>query len=212
MAGIIIGGDAASKGNVEWVVKLQEPASKKTYAKIMLLGDFPRADDIAEGKPFAGRLGEFLDGLLNEAGVPRSLCVVTHVFHCRAPGADVMGFFTGEELKAERAMKPYRFRNAMLRTEYGPEMGRLRLELREWKPKVIIAFGACAFWALAGREDVAANIGRPVPVQTNIVIPVYHPEYLMHSESHGARAEAVAAIHSALDFAVVPDTQRPEEV
>lgn len=203
MAEIIIGGDAATKSNPEWLIKLQEPASKKDYSKIMLLGDYPREADIHAGIPFAGFLGEFLNNLLDEAGVARVHCVVTHVFHTAAPAHDIMGFFTGEELKAERVMKPYPFRKAMLRAEYGPEMGRLRLELEKWKPKVIVAFGACALWAMCGREDVAQNVGRPIPVQTNVVIPVYHPEYLMRSENPEQRREAVEALRAAREFAVV---------
>lgn len=51
----------------------------------MLIGEAPGEQEDREGRPFVGRAGRFLDGLLDSIGLQRSELFITSSVKCRPP-------------------------------------------------------------------------------------------------------------------------------
>jgi len=63
------------------------PGWGNAYARLMLVGEAPGADEDRLGKPFVGKAGEVLTRLLAEAGIDRERDLyLTNVVKCRPPG------------------------------------------------------------------------------------------------------------------------------
>ncbi len=186
---------------MERCIKLQAPTAK--YWRIMLLGEAPGADEEVAGEPFVGRSGKLLDSLLQRAELPRASCVVTNVFHIRPEKNEIARFFTAEEALADPILKPYKYKGGWLHMEYGGEISRLMGELKQWRPKVIVAFGATPLWAMCGRTDISAALGRPLPVQSHIVLPVFHPAFLLRMHNAQYDQQVVDVLNSAKEYANV---------
>ena len=56
------------------------------FARLMLVGEAPGAQEDLSGRPFVGRGGQLLDSLLAEAGIDRGRVAVANVAKCRPPG------------------------------------------------------------------------------------------------------------------------------
>ena len=123
---------------------------------IAIVGEAPGKDEISEGIPFVGRAGKLLDEMLIAADIDRLTCYITNVFLVRPPDNKITHFFKGPKL-AEEFDIPIcsdiaSFNGLYLREEYLPELERLANELSDMKPKVIIALGSIAMWALIGLD------------------------------------------------------------
>ncbi len=55
-------------------------------AKIMLVGEAPGFNEDAQGLPFVGKAGKFLDELLSSAGLKRTDVYIANILKCRPPG------------------------------------------------------------------------------------------------------------------------------
>jgi uracil-DNA glycosylase family 4 len=67
------------------LVRGDGPETAET-ARVMVVGEAPGARENGEGKPFVGRSGVVLEGLLGLAGFQRSNVFVTNVVKYRPPG------------------------------------------------------------------------------------------------------------------------------
>lgn len=182
-------------------IQIEVPTTK--YSKIMLLGEAPGEEEEKKGKPFIGKAGKLLDSLLEDAGLLRSSCVVTNVFHIRPPKNKVDHFF-GAKDEADEKLVPYPFRERLfLKKEFGEEMGRLFDELKRWKPKVVIALGATALWAMTGKHKISEHHGEPITVQGHIVLPVFHPAFLIYSHNKSYNEMVIKVLQDAKEFANV---------
>lgn len=180
-----------------------EPPSQK-YNNIMLIGEAPRKDEEMHGLPFAGQVGKLLDSIMDEAVLLRASCVITNVFHIRPPHDKVDYFFGPKEEGADPKLVGYPFKgNMRLKAEYGVELQRLLGELKKWKPKVIVTLGGTALWAITGEQKISDHIGKAIPVQSHIVLPSWHPEFLLHSHAKSYRDQAVDVLKRAKEFADV---------
>lgn len=131
------------------------PPTGDLRSKVALVGEAPGAKEDGMGRPFVGRAGKILDGLMSEAGLDRSSVMITNTVKCRPPENRRP---TAEEMLACR---PY------LEEE---------LEGKEF----VLALGLSAAEDLLGRKMVmkdAANkvydmevCGRPLKVMVT-----YHP-------------------------------------
>lgn len=54
--------------------------------RFLLVGEAPGEREDAEGRPFRGRAGAFLDGLFDAAGLTRAEIFLTSAVKCRPPG------------------------------------------------------------------------------------------------------------------------------
>lgn len=188
---------------MERCIKLEEPDHDLGYNRIMLLGEAPGETEEKSGMPFVGKAGTLLNNLLLQALIVRAQCVVTNVFHIRPAGNDVMVFFTPEKEKGVTSLQAYPYKKGYLRVELGDEIARLRAELLKWKPKVVVALGATALWAMTGRNGISQFLGQPIPVQSHVVLPVYHPAYLVRAQNPAENTRAVEILVRAKEFANV---------
>jgi uracil-DNA glycosylase family 4 len=123
-------------------------------ARLVILGEAPGADEDAAGRPFVGRAGKVLDGLLGEAGLSRSAVYVTNTVLCRPP----------DNLPPSRqevaACSPY-----------------LDAQLKAIRPRAVLALGATAVERLLGPRRIASVAGTVVDGHPAIVAS-YHPSAL----------------------------------
>lgn len=135
------------------------------HAPVVLVGEQPGDREDELGRPFVGPAGRLLDECLNEAGVDRSLCYVTN------------------------AVKHFKFeQRGKRRLHSRPNAGEIQhcawwlgAELDLLKPKLIVALGATALYALMGRS-VGLTKDRGQVLQTVTGIPLLvtvHPSYLL---------------------------------
>lgn len=53
---------------------------------VVFVGEAPGEKEDQSGRPFVGRSGRILDGMLEEAGLPRGSILITNTVKCRPPG------------------------------------------------------------------------------------------------------------------------------
>ncbi|DAB40973.1 MAG TPA: uracil-DNA glycosylase [Sulfurovum sp. UBA12169] len=136
-------------------------------AEIMFVGEAPGASEDSTGKPFVGRSGELLTKMIeNVLLVSRNDVYITNIVKCRPPG-------NREPAPSEAyTCKPY-----------------LLKQIELIKPKLIIALGGTAYFYLTGDETPIGKVrGTIFKKERYIVIPTYHPSYLLRNPS--AKKEA----------------------
>jgi uracil-DNA glycosylase len=154
------------------------------WSGLVLVGEAPGAAEDAAGRPFVGRAGQLLDGLLTEAGTARTEVAVLNTVKCRPPG--------------NRAPKP-------------DELDRCRpflvRQLAVLRPRLVVALGLTAVRWFLGRQSGALSsvrrkvhdvvvTGLPAPLA---VLPTYHPAAAIRFGPNGA---PLAALRDDLAFAV----------
>lgn len=148
-----------------------------TDADLMFIGEAPGADEDRQGEPFVGRAGQLLTQII-EAGMKlkRGEVYIANVLKCRPPGN------RNPEPDEVETCNPYLVR---------------QIELIQ--PKVIVALGSFAAQMMLGTkigitklrgEFHPCNVaGLRVPPhrQPPVVMPTYHPAYLLRNP--GAKRE-----------------------
>lgn len=150
-------------------------------ADLMLVGEAPGADEDAQGEPFVGPAGLLLNRMLAAIGLAREDVFIANILKCRPPGNTNP---TPEQAEQCR--------------------GHLERQLELLEPKVILALGAVAARNLL---QVDAPIGAlrgkefPLPERAGIVVlPTYHPAYLLRRPQGKAQAfEDLLALRALLD-------------
>lgn len=122
---------------------------------VLLVGEGPGENEDLTGKPFVGRAGKILDGVLEKAGIPRDKVLITNTVKCRPPNNRDP---TPEEMAACR---PF-------------------LESEMASRTVVVCLGKSAIRDLLGYEgkmDGYANTEQRRTVQGKevVFIPTYHP-------------------------------------
>jgi uracil-DNA glycosylase len=149
-------------------------------AKVVFVGEAPGAKEDATGRPFVGRSGKFLDSVLAELGVDSEDVFITNIVRCRPPGN----------------RKPSK-------SEIDSCLKNLVRELKAIRPKVVVALGATAIYALTGATGkLGPMIGNDVAVDfaglTLKVVPCYHPSAAMRSRR--MRSEFEKAVSNAISM------------
>lgn len=146
------------------------------HPAIVLVGEQPGDQEDRMGKPFVGPAGRLLDRALTEAGIDRRMIYVTNaVKHFKF---EQRGKRRLHKRPAAGEVKHYRWW--------------LQKELELLKPRVIVALGATAAMALAGKAvPIAQNRGETTFDGIAGYVTV-HPSYLLRLKGD-ARQEAYAA-------------------
>lgn len=130
---------------------------------IIFIGEAPGRDEDEQGKPFVGRSGQLLTRALNKLNIARESVFITNIVKCRPPN-------NRTPLPQEVAL----FRDLLL------------AEIEIIEPKVICTLGSSSLNALF--EDTFAitkTRGRHMPFKNTLVIPAYHPAYVLRNPSSG---------------------------
>jgi uracil-DNA glycosylase family 4 len=130
-------------------------------ADLMFVGEAPGADEDIQGEPFVGRAGQLLTKIIEAIGLKREDVYIANVIKCRPPGN------RNPEPDEVEQCEPFLFR-----------------QIDTVKPKVIVALGKFAAQCLLRTNDPITRIrGREFTYRDAILIPTYHPAYLLRTPS-----------------------------
>jgi len=131
-------------------------------AELMFVGEAPGAMEDSSGKPFVGRSGELLTKMIeNVLLLSRSEVYITNIVKCRPRN-------NAEPTPAEaHTCQPYLLKQIAL-----------------IKPRIIVALGATAYHYLSGDDSNISKVrGSVLQKKEYILIPTYHPSYLLRNPS-----------------------------
>ena len=127
-------------------------------ARLMFVGEGPGAEEDKQGLPFVGRSGQLLDKLvLEELGITRGHCYIANVVKCRPPG--------NRDPKPDEidSCRPY-----------------LDGQVDLIAPEVIVTLGKFAAQLLLDSSETIGRLrGREHEFRTGVLIPTYHPAYVL---------------------------------
>jgi len=130
-------------------------------AELMFVGEAPGADEDIQGEPFVGRAGQLLTKIIESIGLRREDVYIANVIKCRPPNN------RNPEPDEVEQCEPFLFR-----------------QIDTIKPKVIVALGKFAAQSLLRTADPITRLrGREYKYRDAILIPTYHPAYLLRTPS-----------------------------
>ena len=130
-------------------------------ADLMFVGEAPGADEDVQGEPFVGRAGQLLTKIIEAIGLSRADVYIANVIKCRPPGN------RNPEPDEVEQCEPFLFR-----------------QIDAVSPRVIVALGKFAAQSLLRTNDPITRLrGREFTYRGAILIPTYHPAYLLRTPS-----------------------------
>jgi len=130
-------------------------------ADLMFVGEAPGADEDIQGEPFVGRAGQLLNRIIEAIDLRREDVYIANVIKCRPPGN------RNPEPDEVAQCEPFLFR-----------------QIDAIRPKVIVALGKFAAQCLLKTDAPITRIrGREFAYRDAILIPTYHPAYLLRNPS-----------------------------
>ena len=130
-------------------------------ADLMFVGEAPGADEDIQGEPFVGRAGQLLTKIIAAIGLSREDVYIANVIKCRPPQN------RNPEPDEVEQCEPFLFR-----------------QIATIKPKVIVALGKFAAQSLLKTTEPITRIrGREYKYRDAILMPTYHPAYLLRNPS-----------------------------
>jgi DNA polymerase len=128
-------------------------------AELIVIGEGPGADEDAQGLPFVGRAGQLLTRMLESVQISRDEVYITNTVKCRPPSNRNP---EADELAACAPM--------------------LAAQFAALQPKVVLALGSVATQALLGTKEAIGKLrGRIHPYGSAILIPTFHPAFLLRN-------------------------------
>jgi DNA polymerase len=128
-------------------------------ADLVCIGEAPGAEEDVQGKPFVGRAGQLLTRMLQAIGISRDEAYIANIVKCRPPGN------RNPEPDEINACEPF-----------------LLGQLAAIQPKVILALGNFAAQTLLKtREPIGKLRGRSHPYGSMVLIPTFHPAFLLRN-------------------------------
>ncbi len=130
-------------------------------ADLMFVGEAPGQDEDLQGIPFVGRAGQLLTKIIEAIGLTRDDVYIANVIKCRPPGN------RNPEPDEVDTCEPFLFR-----------------QVRVIRPRVIVALGTFAARTLLRSSDPISRLrGRAFTYGDAILIPTFHPAYLLRNPS-----------------------------
>jgi DNA polymerase len=130
-------------------------------ADLMFVGEAPGADEDLQGEPFVGRAGQLLTKIIEAIDLRRDDVYIANVIKCRPPGN------RNPEPDEVEQCEPFLFR-----------------QIDAIKPRVIVALGKFAAQCLLKTDAPITRIrGREFTYRDAVLIPTYHPAYLLRNPS-----------------------------
>ena len=130
-------------------------------ADLMFVGEAPGADEDIQGEPFVGRAGQLLTKIIEAIGLRREDVYIANVIKCRPPQN------RNPEPDEVEQCEPFLFR-----------------QIDVIKPKVIVALGKFAAQSLLKTTEPITRIrGREYRYRDAVLMPTYHPAYLLRNPS-----------------------------
>lgn len=137
-------------------------------ADLVVIGEGPGADEDAQGKPFVGRAGQLLTKMLESVHLSRDDVYISNAVMCRPPGN------RNPEPDELAACAPF-----------------LAAKLAVILPKVVLSLGSVATQALLKTRDPIGRLrGRVHPYGGTVLIPTFHPAFLLRNPGQEYRRMA----------------------
>lgn len=133
------------------------------YAKVLLLGEAPGAEEDRQGIPFVGQSGQLLDKILAAVDLDRTKVYITNILPWRPPGNRTP---TMQEIMMFR---PYVIKHITL-----------------VNPKIVVCLGGTASKALLQTTQTMTQLrGKWTYIDelSAAILPTFHPAYLLRSPS-----------------------------
>jgi DNA polymerase len=129
-------------------------------ANLVFVGEAPGEDEDAQGRPFVGRAGKFLDQMIERVGLSRKDVFICNVLKCRPP--------------KNREPDP---------AEVEMCKGYLFAQLQLIRPKVICALGRHAYNTLMNVDARITKIRGQFTEYNGVkLLPTYHPSFLLRNQ------------------------------
>ncbi|MBR1658579.1 MAG: uracil-DNA glycosylase [Synergistaceae bacterium] len=130
--------------------------------RVVIVGEGPGADEDATGRPFVGKAGQLLTGILeNGGGIPRRSLYITNIVKCRPP----------ENRNPSRE-------EASSCSEY------LEAQLLLLHPDVVVTLGNVPTqWLLKTSQGITALRGQWINWRGILLFPMFHPSFLLRNDS-----------------------------
>jgi DNA polymerase len=136
------------------------PGEGPANAEIMFIGEGPGFHENEQGRPFVGAAGQFLDQLLEQAGVTRADVWIGNVVKCRPPGnRDPLP----EELAACDVY--------------------LERQITAINPSIIVTLGRFSMGKFMPGAKISQVHGQMRKVGNRYVIAMFHPAAALHQAS-----------------------------
>jgi uracil-DNA glycosylase len=130
-------------------------------ADLMFVGEGPGADEDMQGEPFVGRAGQLLTKIIEAIDMKREDVYIANVIKCRPPQN------RNPEPDEVEQCEPFLFR-----------------QIETIKPKVIVALGKFAAQSLLKTTEPITRLrGREYKYRDAILMPTYHPAFLLRNPS-----------------------------
>jgi len=152
-------------------------------AKIMIVGEFPKAEEERAGQPFVGAAGQELTRMLHDAGIDREECRLVYVTKYRPVGNNIGTFFYSKAEAKKLGLAP--LAGKFPKRELQEGLKSLALEFSITNPNVVITLGDTALWALTGLEGTTSWRGSILNTELESlprkfkVVPTYDPEAVL---------------------------------
>ena len=148
-------------------------------ARLLIVGEAPGANEDEVGRPFVGRGGQLLDGLMADVGLSRAQTSVLNVLKCRPPANRVPS-----------------------RVEAARCTGWLDRQIELLDPELVLTLGRTALtWALSPKVTLDSVRGAVHDWRGRKLVASYHPSAAMRFGPNGAPRKALEA-----DLAFVAET------
>ncbi len=133
--------------------------SGNPYAELVVIGEGPGAEEDAQGKPFVGRAGQLLTRMLESVQISRDEVFIMNAVKCRPPSN------RNPEPDELAACAPF-----------------LAAQLATLQPRVVLALGSVAAQTLLRTKEAIGRLrGRVHPFGGGVLIPTFHPAFLLRN-------------------------------
>lgn len=138
------------------------PGEGSTDADLMFIGEAPGRDEDLQGRPFVGRAGQLLTRIIQAMNLRREDVYITNIVKCRPPNNREPNRRETDECKS------YLFE-----------------QIENIQPKVIVTLGNVpTHFFVPSTSGVTALRGTFQPFEDILVMPTFHPSYLVRNESN----------------------------
>lgn len=135
------------------------PGQGSSSPEIMFIGEAPGADEDKQGFAFVGRAGKLLTKMIEAMGYTRDEVFIGNILKCRPPN-----------------------NRPPLPDEMETCMPYLKEQIKQLKPKVIIALGATSVKGLMDTQIGISKLrGNWMSFEGIDLMPTYHPAYLLRN-------------------------------
>lgn len=130
--------------------------------RVVIVGEGPGADEDALGRPFVGKAGQLLTGILeNGGGIPRESLYITNIVKCRPP--------ENRNPTREEAAACDEF---------------LEAQLLLLHPDIVVTLGNVPTqWLLKTTQGITSLRGQWLDWRGIKLFPMFHPSYLLRNDS-----------------------------